>query len=103
MFCPGSRGACAGRASPDSGPGEGVRGVEGWGPEEEGLLLLPCHYLSHILLILNSRHQILMPQSPVYLRRKLDSNDLELSAYNSGKERAMSCTTGSEEENGFCL
>lgn len=79
MFCPGSHGQLGklgapvpGRASPDLGSGDGVRGVERWGQEEEVLLLHPCHYLSYVLRILNSRHQILTLQSPVYLRRKLD-------------------------------
>lgn len=53
-------------------------GVSGRGQEEEGLLLHPCPITLIIcpmycsLLILNSRYQIALPQSPVYLRRKLD-------------------------------
>lgn len=53
-------------------------GVSGRGQEEEGLLLHPCPITLIIcpmycsLLILNSRYQISLPQSAVYLRRKLD-------------------------------
>lgn len=81
MFCPGSRAQqrklgppVSGRAPPDLDSGEGVGGVEVGDRRRKCscLVSVPVCPTYCSLLILNSILQILMPQSPSYLRRKLD-------------------------------